>query len=285
MAYITRRQWLKSATLAAGACALGSFSLRAEEALYTGGAPNAEKLGWRIGVQLYSFHTITFQEAVQKAASIGLKWGEAYPGHKLAPDRDVTFGAMSEDDKKFVKNLLADYDFHLHGMGVGGYDRAAFEFAKDFGMETLICEPAVEDFDAIEELVKEYGINLSIHNHPKPSIYWDYHKVLEVCEGRDGRIGACVDDNHMVRSGIDPVEGIRALKGRIISFHFGDLDANKEDVPIGSGIANIPAIMKELKAQGFKGVFPIEFEKNPGQNLAEIAAGVKFADEYAKTLL
>lgn len=87
MAYITRRQWLKSATRAAGACALGSFSLRAEEALYTGGAPNAEKLGWRIGVQLYSFHTITFQEAVQKAASIGLKWGEAYPGHKLAPDR------------------------------------------------------------------------------------------------------------------------------------------------------------------------------------------------------
>ena len=36
------------------------------------GAPNAEKLGWQLGCQAYSFNRFTFEEAVDKIASLGL---------------------------------------------------------------------------------------------------------------------------------------------------------------------------------------------------------------------
>lgn len=50
--------------------------------------------GWRLGVQLWSFHRFTFYEAVDKTASLGLDWIEAFPnGQKLSRDkRGVIFG-------------------------------------------------------------------------------------------------------------------------------------------------------------------------------------------------
>ena len=47
----------------------------------------AEKLGWRLGVQAYTFHKFTFYEAVDKVASLGLKYIEAYPGQPLSKGR------------------------------------------------------------------------------------------------------------------------------------------------------------------------------------------------------
>ena len=46
------------------------------------GAPHAEKLGWRLGCQAYSFNHYTFYEAVDKNASLGLHYIEAYPGQR-----------------------------------------------------------------------------------------------------------------------------------------------------------------------------------------------------------
>ena len=51
------------------------------------GTPNAEKLGWRLACQAYSFNRFTFFEAVDKTASTGCKFIEAYPGQKLSPDK------------------------------------------------------------------------------------------------------------------------------------------------------------------------------------------------------
>ena len=99
-----------------------------------------------------------------------------------------------------------------------------FDFAKDMGIETIVSEPAEDAFDAIDKLCDEYGINVAIHNHPKPSHYWNPETVLKVCKGRSKRIGACADTGHWMRSGLNPVECLKKLEGRIISFHFKDLN-------------------------------------------------------------
>lgn len=281
---ISRRDLLKSSAAALGAFSLGAVPGFGAQ-MYTGGAPNAEKIGWRVGCQLYSFHTLTFKEAVEQTASIGLKWAEVFPSHRLAPERDVPFTAdLSADDKKFVRQIFADNGVTPHGFGVGNFDRKTFEFAKEMGFETLVCEPPYEAMDDVEKLVKEFDIKIAIHNHPKPSLYWDYHNLLKVCEGRDSRIGSCADINHFRRSGIDSLEALRALKGRIVSFHFGDISASGEDVPLGTGVGEIPAILKELRAQNFKGVFAFEYEKNPGKNLADIAQCVEYFNAEAGKL-
>ena len=37
----------------------------------------AEKAGWKLGTQTYTFNRFTFFEALDKAASVGLKYAEA----------------------------------------------------------------------------------------------------------------------------------------------------------------------------------------------------------------
>ena len=43
----------------------------------------AEKNGWRLGMQSYSFHLFPLTEALDKTQELGLKYIEIYPGHKL----------------------------------------------------------------------------------------------------------------------------------------------------------------------------------------------------------
>lgn len=57
----------------------------------------AEKNGWRLGMQSYSFHLFPLTEALDKTQELGLKYIEIYPGHKLG-------GKWG--DKVFVSTLM-----------------------------------------------------------------------------------------------------------------------------------------------------------------------------------
>jgi hypothetical protein len=45
----------------------------------------AEKLGWRLGAQAWTFRDRTAFEAIATAHRLGLKYIELYPGQPLAP--------------------------------------------------------------------------------------------------------------------------------------------------------------------------------------------------------
>jgi sugar phosphate isomerase/epimerase len=225
-----------------------------------------------------------------------LKVIEAYPGQRLAADGpEGNFGTgMSPDVRKQVLSFLADHDVQLVNFGVVGLpnneqgSRAVFEFAKDMGIETIVSEPEFEALDIIEKLADEYEIDVALHNHPRPSRYWDPQTVLKVTEGRSKRIGACADTGHWMRSDIKPVEAVRMLEGRIISWHFKDLNrygGGAHDVPWGTGQADVPAILRECHRQGFEGVFSVEYEHNWLESLPEIAESVKFFDKVAAEIL
>ena len=84
------------------------------------------------------------------------------------------------------------------------------------------------------------------------------------------------------------MEAIKKLEGRIISFHFKDLNdygRGAHDVPWGTGKADVPALLREIKRQGIKAVFSIEYEYNWENSLPEIAESVKFFDKVAAQLL
>ena len=165
--------------------------------------------------------------------------------------------------------------------------RKVFDFAKDMGIETIVSEPAPGTFDLLDKLTEEYKINVAIHNHPKPSRYWNPQTVLDAVKGHSKRIGACADIGHWVRSGMDPIEGVKKLKGRIISLHFKDLNEKSpkaHDVPWGTGVCNVKGVMAELHRQGFSGVFSVEYEHNWDKSVPEIAEGLKYFKEVAKEL-
>jgi len=156
------------------------------------------------------------------------------------------------------------------------------------GIETLVSEPPAEAFDMLDKLCQEYKIKVAIHNHPKPSGYWNPDTVLKVCEGRSKWIGACADTGHWMRSGLNPLEVLKKLQGRIISLHLKDLKEfgkrEAHDVIWGTGVGDVKAMLAELDRQNFKGVFSIEYEHNWEKSLPEIRKSVAYFNKVAGEL-
>ncbi len=257
-----------------------------------------EALGWRVGCQLWSFNRFSFMEAIDKTASIGLKYAEAFPGQRLSADlpEDIKFEhTMSEEHRQLAQKKLEEAGVTLLCYGVVGLPgneeeaRKVFEFAKAMGIETIVSEPARSNLDLVDKLAGEYSINVAIHNHPKPSLYWDYNTALTALAGHSNRLGVCADTGHWVRSGLDALEAVKALQGRVISFHLKDLnEADKRDahdVVWGTGVLDVKAILAEVVRQKMvKPVFSIEYEHNWDNNVPDIAACVAYMNDVAKEL-
>lgn len=252
-----------------------------------------DRLGWRLGSQAYTFKEFTFEEALDKLDSIGLKYVEVFPGQRIGAGIDGTthFTADAETRAK-IKQLAEAKGIKMvcYGVATGKTDedwKAIFEFARDLGIETITSEPAPEHLALVDSLCNAYGVKLAIHNHPKPSRYWDPAVVLQALEGRSEMMGACADVGHWVRSGLEPVECLNQLEGKIISLHFKDLNEKSRqahDVPWGTGISDVKAMLTELKRQNFKGVFSVEYEYNWKNSLPEVKESVMFFNQTADEL-
>jgi sugar phosphate isomerase/epimerase len=256
--------------------------------------------GFAIGCQAYSFNRFTAFEAIEKTAQAGGKVIEFFPGQKLSQeDPNLTVDHNSPQVDVVVAKLkakLAEYHILPVNYGVVGIPedeagaRKVFEFAKKLGLRAVTTE-STESINTIEKLVKEYDICVGYHDHPgniKNPNYkvWNPYYIAGLVTGRDHRIGACADTGHWTRSGINPVDALRVLKGRIISLHlkdlneFGKLDAH--DVPYGTGVGEIKACLDELKAQGFDGNISIEYEYHWDNSVPEITKCIDYVRDYGK---
>ena len=247
--------------------------------------------GFAIGCQAWTFNHYSVFEAIDKTAEAGGKVIEFYPGQKLSPEQpDVKFDHnVSDDVINQVKARLAERGIRAVNYGVVSIPkdeagaRKVFEFAKKLELYGITTE-SVDAIDTIEKLVKEYDIRVGFHDHPRrpndPSYkMWDPNYVLSVVKDRDSRIGSTADIGHWVRSGLDPVECLKILNGRIISTHLKDLNEKSpdaHDVPYGSGVSDIPAVLRELQRQGFNGNISIEYEYNWENNVYDAAQCIGF---------
>jgi len=281
---------MKTLTLAGALTVLAMASLttaRAENKI-----PDEYKTGgFFIGCQAYTFNHFTVFEAIEKTASAGGKVIEFYPGQKLSkeePNVSWDHNASAETIQK-VKDKLAE--FHMKAVNYGVVNipkdeaeaRKVFEFAKAIGLRAVTTE-SVDAIDTIEKLVKEYDVMVGFHDHPRqpnnPGYrMWDPEYVRSVVKDRDPRIGSCADTGHWVRSNLKPVDCLRILKGRIISSHLKDLNEmgpQAHDVPYGTGVSDVPAILQELHAQGFTGNLSIEYEHHWENSTPEVAQCIGF---------
>ena len=249
------------------------------------GAPDAEKLGWRLGCQAYTFRRWTFFEAVDRTAALGLKVIEAYPGQRVSKEINERFGpGMKPETVRAVKGKLKSAGVKLVCYGVTGIPgnedgaRKFFQWCKMMGVETIVTESNPKFLD---KLCGEFKMNAAFHNHPNS---WPPEKVLKACKGKSKRMGACADTGHWMRRKIVPLEALKKLKGRIISFHFKDLSefGRGHDVPWGTGKGDVKAQLAELKAQRFKGVFSIEYEHS--FTMEDLAQCVRHFNQCAKEL-
>ena len=222
---------------------------------------------------------------------------EVYPGHKLGGKwGDTEFGPnLEETTQKELLVFAKSKGVKLVGSGVFTSNskeewEKMFRLAKNMGMEYITCEPALDMWDYVEQLSNQYGIKVSVHNHPQPSNYWNPQNLLNAISHRSKNIGSCADVGHWCRSGMDSKECLKMLKGRIISLHFKDIAAKEpgaseqHDVIWGTGVLDVKGMMEILKDQNFKGYFAIEYEYNLLNSVPDIKKSVEYFNKTAEEI-
>ncbi len=255
----------------------------------------AEQLGWTLAVHSYTYQKFSIYDAIDKTAAVGAKHMSISGNVNLVDDSGKITAkptiTTSEKDMAAIKARMKakGIDPVFVNMGVvrpsinEAESRKIFEGAKRLGITVLVAEPETHGkmaelgpvMDVVEKLAKEYNIKVAIHNHPGPNnFYWNPDTILAAVKGRSPLLGACADVGHWVRSGLDPVECLKKLEGRVITLHFKDLNEKgpkAHDVPWGTGISNAKGMLAELKRQNFKGAFCVEYEYNWENSSPEIA--------------
>ncbi len=259
--------------------------------------PQAQKIGWQLSCNLYTFRDRSFYEALDVIAGLGIRCVEPAFFLPLSKEQQdlKTSEALTPGQRREMKKRMDD-----RGMKMASYYapleadvkafRKVFDFAKEMGAETLVAEPPAEVFEALDKLCQEYKMNVAIHNHSEAagSKYWRPENVLKVCEGRSKAIGACPDTGHYVRTGLAPVECLKKLDGRIITVHLKDAaqfgNPESRDVPLGEGKANFTQVLQTLRALKFRGLATIEYEHLSPQLVEDVAKCVKFVENFAASV-
>lgn len=224
--------------------------------------------GWRFGMQAWTMKDKTLFETIDQAAALGLRWLEAFPGQRISPEISEGFGpGISAELRGKVLEKLRQAGIQVKTFGVYGFPseesqmRKTFEFAKAMGIEVILSEPSLDQFEVLDRLAQEYQIRVAIHNHPQPTRYWNPEIVYAICQDRSPWIGAAPDIGHWVRSGIDPVEWLQKLSGRIYNVHLKEIDEGK-DLIWGQGKNRIGAALAQLHKQGYQGPLILEYENH-----------------------
>ena len=276
----TRRQFLKAGLVVATSVALPGRMLFSQTA--------ERKTLPTLALQTYTLRQFDFGELIRKTRESGIDEVEIAGSNKWWDGANKRTVSLNAEEKKQLRATLEEHRVHAISLGGSQGTPEDFDFAKEFGLKFLQGEPPVEELVAVSKRAAEYGIRFALHNHATPTRYWDYRETLKRVADCDPALGICPDTGHFIRSGFDPLEVIRAFKGRMVSVHLKDLDGTNpnndpeirprlRDVAWGTGKGQAEAVLKELLLQEFAGPVIIEYDHiYPDGNVADVKKCAEF---------
>lgn len=240
-------------------------------------------LGLKAGVASYSLRKLPLDAAVAGIRRVGLAYVSIKDFHLALKS--------TPDQRKSVAQKFRDAGITPLSCGVIALPndeaqvRNAFEYARDCGIPTLVANPDPVAIELVEKYVKEFDIRIAIHNHgPEDKRFPSPYDAMKLVEGRDPRLGLCIDVGHTARAKVDVPESIRKCRERLYDVHFKDLNTTfptGRDVEGGRGVLDLKGILQALVEIRFAHHVGIEYEKDgddPVPGIAETAG-------YAKGLL
>jgi len=219
---------------------------------------------FKLGVQSFMLGRLEFDQMVEFAKTHELKYLQLFARH-LGPQ-----SPPEEIAKR--KQQLADAGLVAYTFGVANTstnkeeNRKLFEFAKIMGMKLIIVEPReFSILDNLEELVKEYDIKIAIHNHGLKTLYGNPAVVKSLLNGRDPRMGVCLDAGWVASGRYNPAHVFQDYQGRVFDIHLKDKKVSSSengdvavDTFIGEGDAKLNQLLKVAADAGYDGVFALE---------------------------
>lgn len=250
----------------------------------------SQKLGWELGVQLWTFGAYTLPEQLDIVKSLNLDYIEFGPNVKFSETEKANLLSLTSDQEKRLKRLfracgIPPRQLYVHAPADEEQWRKWFEFAKVWKIDVLVAEPKPEHYDLLDKLTKKYRIKVGVHNHPNESNrYWHPDKVVAQIGDCNSLIGFNPDLGHWMRMGVDPIEQLKRpeVGKHLVGFHFNDvkdLGVNRSPhVVVGSGAGRAQDMFKLLAKQGYKGRFTIE-HGNWHHNVGEVRDTIRFFDK------
>ena len=219
------------------------------------------------GIQSYCFRHFKDNKVVaQKVKEIGLNSIELCAVH-------VNFDAPETFDE--VIEIYKNEGIEIVSIGVQGFggneevERNWFEFAKKAGAKFISAHFNVATFnEAIEvstKLSKDYGIKLALHCHGGYMFGGSRDVVNHILSISGEEVGLCLDTAWCMQTGrANPVKWAEDFKDKLYGIHFKDFTFNPDgswnDVVVGEGNLDLPALVKTVNENSFQGYAVLEYE-------------------------
>ncbi len=230
-----------------------------------------------LGMASYTFRKFSMEKTVEMTKRLGLK--------------HIAFKSMhlplesTADEVRAVAAKVQEAGLDLYGGGVvymkdEASVQQAFDYAKAAGMKVIIGVPNHELLELVNLKVKQYDIQVAIHNHgPGDKLYPTPESAYEKIKKLDSRIGLCIDIGHTQRLAIDPSDAVTKYKDRLIDIHVKDVNTSTAEgstVEIGRGVIDIPNFLKTLIKLKYTGKVSLEYEKDEADPLPGAAESIGY---------
>jgi len=245
----------------------------------------ATKADLKLGIAGYSFIKLSVDDAITIIRKTGIT-------EISIKDKHIPLNTTKEEAlaiiEKFKKNGIIIYAAGMITMKTEQDIDRAFDYAKNIGVGMIIASPDIFLLKYLEQKVVESNIKIAIHNGgPEDKWYPTPKAVFDNIKNYDNRIGLCFDTGHAQRAGINPIEAYNQYAARVLDIHIKDVEAAKADaqeVELGRGIIDIPALVSSLYKHSYSGRCSIEYQKNLDEPLEGIAESVGYFRGVCKAL-
>jgi len=237
----------------------------------------------RIGIGTYSYHSLSMEAMVAELVRLKVDEIEMSRGEFMLlshPKDEIFRSARALFDRAGVR-CVSYYAATIHDEGEIGQ---AIRFAGLLGAGNITCDARPDVLKKLDARCSEARLTFGLHNHyfPQKFEYESPEDVLKALAPLSKAAGATADTGQFASCGYDPLDAVKKLASRLRLVHLKDIKAahGEDNVIIGRGIAQIPAVMRELRQQHFGGLVAIEYEKE-GPVIEDMRRAVEYARKLA----
>ena len=245
-----------------------AFGRLATASLTVAGLP-AAPFHLDIGVGTFSYHLLSLDEMIVELNANNIREIEMSRGEFMLmkpPSQEMVETAHRKLDAAGIR-CVSYYTATIKDQTDLDY---ALRYAKIFGATNVSGDATGSILHEIDRQFTQAGLTFGIHNHwfPQKFPYESADDVLSALSMLSPTVGSTLDVGQMAACGHDPVDAIRRLQSRLKLVHLKDVQAAgaEHNVLFGTGVANIPGVMQELKSLRFQKLAAIEFEKDTNDN-------------------
>jgi len=215
-----------------------------------------------LGIQSWCFRGFkTHEQVIEALKQCGVDKIELSAAH-WKPSDDVE---PAEVVDLYRRHGITISSYGVYGIGQDEAEaRRVFELAEAAGFETLSADLRPGGLEVAEKLCRQYGKKIAIHNHGRRHRLGPVWALEELFGKASANVGLCLDTAWMIDSGEDPVAVARKFADRLYGVHMKDFVFDRagkpEDVIIGQGNLDLPAMLAALQEIDFAGYFTLEYE-------------------------